>query len=260
MIARRPRRRLALHIRQQRVERQPCQFRLRHLHGGERRVANRLPFSRRLASYPASSLPAIPKISKWNPSCPIRCHIGEKTEFRKTLVYQISQYPSGEKRTEKAFGSQLSGTNGSNAFGNEILQPGPRVDGGGAIVVGTSRATIAARLGSSALVGSDTLADFPSRISNRIGSSWGSPWTCSSARRRYLPDVTSQSQTCTGSVPRNHAIWSETCFGSVMRFAISAVVCDGTNASVAIFDPLYHVLPDHLFIMSFIFSYIHISY
>ena len=63
-------------------------------------------------------------------------------------VYQISQYPFREKRIEKALGSQPGGTKGSKAFGNEILHPG----GGGEIVVGSSRTTIAARPGSSAEV------------------------------------------------------------------------------------------------------------
>src|SRR5882762_5273496 len=82
---------------------------------------------------------------------------GGVTAFRNSSVYQISKYPSREKKTVKAFRLQPDGANSSKALGNEILQPGP----GGAIVVGASRATIAARRGSSARVDSHWVVGWP---------------------------------------------------------------------------------------------------
>jgi len=166
---------------------------------------------------------------------------GRNAALRSTSVYQISKYPSSEKRIEKALRSQSGGTNASNAFGKEILHPGL----GGAIIVGTSLATIAARLGSSPQVGSVGAADLPSKITERTGSSSGSLCTCSSDSRRYLPGATRKIQASRVSVPWIHDRQSEKYFGRVIRFDVSAVVCTGMSAFGAICRlRFYPVLPE----------------
>ena len=151
-------------------------------------------------------------------------------------MYQISQYPSREKMIEKAFKSESDGANTSNPFGKEILHPG----GGGVIVEGSNRATIAARPGSSARVASAVIVALPSFIRQRIGSNCGWFVTCSSDSRRYLPELRSQSQACTGSMPFIQGIRSEKCLGKVMRFEESAVVWCVMGASA---DIDYRILP-----------------
>jgi hypothetical protein len=155
---------------------------------------------------------------------------GNTAVRRRMSVYQISQYPSSDKRFETALTSQSDGAKTSNARGKESLQPG----GGGATRAGKIRATIAARLISSECVGSSSAADFPSRINDRTGSNCGSPFTCSSERTRYLPASMSSTQLRTGSFPSNQGIRSEKCLGNVTRFEVSVVVWTGVMNSVLI--------------------------
>ncbi len=172
---------------------------------------------------------------------------GKNTALRSSSVYQISKYPSSEKRIVKAFRSQSVGANASNAFGKEILHPGP----GGAIVVGTSLATIAARRGSSARVGSHG-TDWPSMIIERTGSSCGWFRTCSSDSRRYLPGAMRRIQASRVSAPRIHGIRSEKYFGKAMRFDASAVACAGMSWSGGMrVLGFYPILPKQLTVKSF---------
>jgi hypothetical protein len=180
---------------------------------------------------------------------------GRNAAFRSTSVYQISRYPSSEKRIEKALRSQSGGTNASNAFGKEILHPGL----GGAIIIGTSLATIAARLSSSPQVGSVGAADFPSRITARTGSSWGSLCTCSSESRRNLPGATRKIQASRVSIPRIHGRQSEKHLGKVMRFDVSAVVWTGMSASGDIYRlGFYPILPRRYLFKSRAVNILHI--
>jgi hypothetical protein len=145
---------------------------------------------------------------------------GRNAAFRRTSVYQISRYPSSEKRIEKAFRSQSGGTNASNAFGKEILQPGL----GCAIIVGSNLAIIAAPFASSPYVGSVGTTDFQSKITERTGSSCGSLCTCSSESRRYLPSAKRKIQASRVSVPWSQGRQSDKYLGRVMRFDVSEVV------------------------------------
>lgn len=153
---------------------------------------------------------------------------GRNTSLRRTSVYQISKYPSRQKRIEKALRSHPGGINTSNAFGKEILHPG----GGGAIVVGTSLATITSRRSSSAKVGSLASVGFLSKINERTGSMRGSLCTCSSDRSRYRPASKSRSQTRSRSVPWSHDTQSDNSLGTVMRLYVSAVTWAGLISGV----------------------------
>ncbi len=187
----------------------------------------------------------------YRPTDYCRLSKGRNTALRSTSVYQISKYPSSEKRIEKAFRSHSGGTNASNAFGKEILHPGF----GGAIAVGTNLATMAARLASSAQVGSVGPAGFLSRITERTGSSCGSLCTCSSDSRRYLPGDTRKIQASSVSVPLIHDKQSEKYLGKVMRFEVSAVVCTGMSASGGIWRlGFYPIIPSLDIYMSHVIS------
>ena len=114
---------------------------------------------------------------------------------------------------------------------------------------------MAARLDSSAKVGSVTAADLPSSTSERTASSCGSLCTSSSDSRRYLPAAMSKIQACGFSVPRSHGIQSERCLGTVIRPYVSAVTCTGIYASGDIcFPTSYRILPSTQKIMPFVFN------
>jgi hypothetical protein len=175
---------------------------------------------------------------------------GPDAAFVRTSVYQISKYPSGDMRIEYRPGSHPGGTNTLNALGNEIRHPGLC----GATIVGRSRATIAARVTSSANVGSLSTAVVPSSSNARIGSSIGLRCTSSSDKSRYLPGAISKIQALSVCEPCTQGTQSERYFGNGRRFDVSTVVCNGMRGSEVISTLFYPVQPVLTFISSFIFS------
>jgi hypothetical protein len=124
----------------------------------------------------------------------------------------------------------------------------------GATMAGRSRATIAARVGSCAKVGSPSVWTVPSVSNARTGSSIGLRCTSSSDKRRYLPGATSKIQAFSVSDPWIHETQSERYFGNGRRFDASTEVCSGSGGSGIISTLLYPPSPVGLFTSSFIFS------
>lgn len=168
-------------------------------------------------------------------------------------MYQISRYPSRERRIENFFLSQFEGMNSSSTPGNDSLQ----YDLLAFSSVGCSRATMDASLDPALTLGSTDGTSCGWNMKSRSGSKCGSVFTCSSERSRYRPGEIIHSHADRDSEPLSHGKRSQRCLGSGMRLPSgSNVTCATSTEGFICFSGYFRHFPESSSILPFVFCFL----